>query len=297
MQQLWKSDWGEGKDVISFDSTFEGSRLLDERWQNPAPNTYYRSYVCCMTKREKPYSSYHIPSYKSPIVESIFLYTFSSLVGKFDYRTIRPLPHFYKPGPMPHPTLAPHLTASPGPAPANGLAANNNGAEEFVDPSLRANRGPTGARVDLGEDFYANDGVVPLFSQWHPGPCSPSRCLHHSTLHQPHPSPFFFGLPPTQPSLRPRSSSSTSISKARRARAAAAYMKPGIWNVCHIPESTHVSLMPLWIGTQRQKEFWIEIGEWLERVDDAREDLRSMPGMDSDAMVPDSIVQAESVRV
>jgi hypothetical protein len=48
IKQLWKSDWGEGKDVISFDSTFEGSRLLDERWQNPGPNTYYRSYVCCM---------------------------------------------------------------------------------------------------------------------------------------------------------------------------------------------------------------------------------------------------------
>lgn len=38
--------------------------------------------------------------------------------------------------------------------------------------------------------------------------------------------------------------------------------------------------MPLWMGTQRQKEFWIEIGEWLERVDDAREDLRGLPGMD-----------------
>ena len=52
MKQLWKSDWGEGKDVISFDSTFEGSRLLDQRWQNPGPNTYYRSYVCCMVSAE-----------------------------------------------------------------------------------------------------------------------------------------------------------------------------------------------------------------------------------------------------
>lgn len=48
MKQLWKSDWGEGKDVISYDSTFAGARLLDERWKDPGPNTYYRSYVCCM---------------------------------------------------------------------------------------------------------------------------------------------------------------------------------------------------------------------------------------------------------
>lgn len=57
-------------------------------------------------------------------------------------------------------------------------------------------------------------------------------------------------------------------------------MKPGIWNVCHIPDSTHMSLMPLWLGTQRQKEFWIEIGEWLERVDEAREDQRAAANID-----------------
>jgi hypothetical protein len=48
VKQLWKSDWGEGTDVISFDSTYEGARLLDERWADPGPGTYYRSYVMCM---------------------------------------------------------------------------------------------------------------------------------------------------------------------------------------------------------------------------------------------------------
>jgi len=37
-----------------------------------------------------------------------------------------------------------------------------------------------------------------------------------------------------------------------------------------MPDSTHVSIMPLWRGTTRQKEFWCELGEWLERVDAAR---------------------------
>lgn len=59
-------------------------------------------------------------------------------------------------------------------------------------------------------------------------------------------------------------------------------MKPGIWNVCHIPDSTHMSLMPLWLGTQRQKEFWIEIGEWLDCVDEALEDRRAASGIDAE---------------
>lgn len=51
MKQLWRSDWGEGKDGMSFDSTFEGALRLDERWHDPGPNTYYRSYVACMVSR------------------------------------------------------------------------------------------------------------------------------------------------------------------------------------------------------------------------------------------------------
>lgn len=87
---------------------------------------------------------------------------------------MRPLPYFYKPGPAPRPTLAPHLTASDTCDRTNpqfnefasGTTSDSDDRaeeEDLVDPTLRAARGPTGARVDLGEDFYANDGVVPLF--------------------------------------------------------------------------------------------------------------------------------------
>lgn len=280
MGQLWRSDWGEGTDVISHDATFEGSRVIDEAYSgnggNPGPRTFYRSYVCCMTRREGQYAPYHVPSYKSPILESIFLYTFAGLVGKFDFRTVRPLPPFYKPGKPPRPTLAPHLVVSNEYASENARVNSNLEVGDDADGNIlplhsafRAPRGPTGARIDLGEDYYANDGVVPLFSQWHPGPCSPTHCLHHSTLSQPHPSTFFFGLP------APGSKSKASLSNA---------MRPGIWNVCHIPDSTHVSLMPLWLGTQRQKEFWVEIGEWLERVDEstALDEDRGLPMLNVD---------------
>ncbi|KAF8323289.1 alpha/beta-hydrolase [Clavulina sp. PMI_390] len=291
MSQLWKSDWGEGRDVISFDATFEGAKVYDDRWKNPSPNTYYRSYAMCMTKRENSLSPYHVASYKSPLLESIFLYSFSKMLGKFDYRTIRPLPWFYKVGPVPRPTLAPHLPSSEPladghvPSPSSSSSATPiDDVDVEIDRSMRAPLRATGVRIDLGEDYYANDGVVPLFSQWHPGDCSPSRCLHHSTLNQPHPSPFFFGLPPTSYIFHPSSPSSGHYSlglgrdgwKARRSASVRAAMKPGIWNVCHIPDSTHVSMMPLWLGTQRQKEFWIEIGSWMERVDEAREELRDV---------------------
>ena len=53
--------------------------------------------------------------------------------------------------------------------------------------------------------------------------------------------------------------------------------------------------MPLWVGTQRQKEFWIEIGEWLERVDDAREDSIGMPGMDVDVNLTTSLLDSTSL--
>lgn len=36
-------------------------------------------------------------------------------------------------------------------------------SDNLIDSSLRAPRGATGARIDLGDDFYANDGVVPVF--------------------------------------------------------------------------------------------------------------------------------------
>lgn len=50
MKQLWRSDWGEGRDVISFDATFEGARQFDLQWdaEPPSPNTFYRSYTMCM---------------------------------------------------------------------------------------------------------------------------------------------------------------------------------------------------------------------------------------------------------
>lgn len=79
MKQLWRSDWGEGPDVISYDAAFEGARRNDERWKDPGPNTYYRSYVCCMVctvlnARPKVVTDdiLYRPSEKNPILHITF---------------------------------------------------------------------------------------------------------------------------------------------------------------------------------------------------------------------------------
>jgi len=148
---------------------------------------------------------------------------------------------------------------------------NGSGGIRGIKKSFR--HGRTGAKVELSEDYYANDGVVPIFSQYHPGECSPSYCIHHSSHQDPHPDPFYFGVPSSNSSSSSSPSIESQTSRSNKNNNTIYNKpkpKPGIWNVCYMPDSTHVSLMPLWRGTPRQKEFWCELGEWLETVDAAR---------------------------
>lgn len=47
--------------------------------------------------------------------------------------------------------------------------------------------------------------------------------------------------------------------------------EPGIFQVYHIPGSTnHLSVMPVWFGTKKQKRFWEDVGVWLDLVDKMR---------------------------
>lgn len=54
--------------------------------------------------------------------------------------------------------------------------------------------------------------------------------------------------------------------------------KPGVWNVIHVEDAHHLSLMPLWVGSKKQRTFWYGLGEWLEEVDAARTFLSIMDG-------------------
>lgn len=41
--------------------------------------------------------------------------------------------------------------------------------------------------------------------------------------------------------------------------------------------------MPIWLGTKRQAEFWVELGEWLEGVDAGRRLLDAEDGVRASA--------------
>lgn len=44
--------------------------------------------------------------------------------------------------------------------------------------------------------------------------------------------------------------------------------EPGVWHVHQTGDTNHVSLVPFWISSSRQKYFWIKLGHWLRSVDD-----------------------------
>ncbi|KAJ7897080.1 alpha/beta-hydrolase [Mycena olivaceomarginata] len=81
-------------------------------------------------------------------------------------------------------------------------------------PSFLAQRGDS----NCAAQYWANDGVVPVFSQWHPLPCRLTRCRH----------------------------------------------------LVDEEDAHHMSLVPLWIGIDRQKQWWRRLGQWLASVEESR---------------------------
>ncbi|KAJ7293116.1 alpha/beta-hydrolase [Mycena rebaudengoi] len=192
LQQLWRSDWAEGKDATPYDCTFQAADEREADLEGDVdPRTFYQSHVACMTQKyERPESSkHHSPSRHSII--SPLMYISSYIMGKFDYSTLKPPPSFFSP--------------------------------KFHDTAL-----------EMGEEYWANDGLVPVFSQWHPLPCCRTTCIHDEPHSQASP-------------------------------------QPGIWYVIREDDATHTSIVPLWMGTDRQRQFWIKLGTWLDNVERQRE--------------------------
>lgn len=44
--------------------------------------------------------------------------------------------------------------------------------------------------------------------------------------------------------------------------------EPGIWYVNQLEEATHISIVPFWSGSLRQKYFWEDMGRWLRDIDE-----------------------------
>ncbi|KAI0727828.1 hypothetical protein C8Q72DRAFT_427522 [Fomitopsis betulina] len=99
-------------------------------------------------------------------------------------------------------------------------------------------------RDTVDHAFSANDGVVPIFSQWHPFDCSATKCRHQTY--------------PLDDS-RVHGYQSPSEVPVRHEDA-----EKGVWHVYHIDAAHHFSLVPFWMGTARQKAFWRDLGSWLD---------------------------------
>lgn len=165
----------------------------------------------------------------SPPLSQIFntpLYICSRTMGSFDYSILRPIPSFLIETPQ-SPTISKDKTY-------------HSDIEKGLHPTVPSSPTP----IELGEEYWANDGVVPLFSQWHPLACNSTRCRHFTSS---------------------ESSTSTSTPEPHDAKYAP---EPGIWHVYEVEDATHISLAPLWLGNARQKHYWEQLGRWLRSIDE-----------------------------
>ncbi|KAJ8083779.1 hypothetical protein PM082_002545 [Marasmius tenuissimus] len=198
LRQLWRSDWAESRDATPYDVTFEAADEREAQSEGePNPGTFYRSYCGCMTHKLTTSDTKHSPPLS---LTSIPFYLLSRTIGTFDYTQIQPPPSFLV---------------------EKSLSSVQTDSQDIE-------RGASKEYQALSEEYYANDGVVPLFSQWHPSPC---RCKHTKL---------------TSSTDDPRS---------------------GTWYVHEIENAHHLSLVPSWLLDARQRRYWIELGQWLMAID------------------------------
>ncbi|KAJ4485891.1 alpha/beta-hydrolase [Lentinula aciculospora] len=200
LKMLWKSEWAESQDAAPFDVTFESA---DQREANqegqPYPQTFYRSCATYLTEKSEQNSNLHTVSFTNSlsfllVAPLLFL---ARVIGSFDFSIIRPVPSFLD-----------EISTIPTDVEKGKLYTADY-------------------RKSLPEEYWANDGVVPLFSQWHPASCCSTRCQHVETR-----------VP-----------------------------APGIWYVEQWDKTSHSSLVPLWVASDRQKQYWLNLGRWLRGIE------------------------------
>ncbi|TKY90986.1 hypothetical protein EX895_000985 [Sporisorium graminicola] len=166
LRQLWKSDWAGGRDCAPWDCTFaERDRdRADDKWGlevgdvKRSGRTWYRSYAGGMTVADHAEEQQQ-PQFQRPETYwSLSPLTFTAhLIGHFDYSKLQPPPSF--------------LISTP--AAAEGKEESRGKAED-----TSASMAMAMAMANLSPTWWANDGVVPLASQFHPFDCHPDRCCH-----------------------------------------------------------------------------------------------------------------------
>jgi len=208
LSQLRHSDWAEGKDAAPYDVTFEGAeeRETDHGGSFPEglvnPGTFYRSYTA-FTSSDEPTNS---PS-MGHLLSAPALYLSSYVMASFDFATVPALNRLRRARQQP-----PHL--------------EDTKLSKIID--LKA--------------CEENDGIVPVFSQWHPFHCSNTQCRHFSEAKR---TSGIGGVLPSPPAP-----------------------EPGVWHVFSLQNANHLSIAPIWFDTKRQRVFWRDLGRWLREIDE-----------------------------
>ncbi|KAH9858051.1 alpha/beta-hydrolase [Lenzites betulinus] len=218
--QLRKSGWAESRDATPYDVTFDAAEEREARGEGEVnPNTFYRSYCATLSMPSESARSF-VGSCVSALSSWPF-YLSSAVMARFDFSSLRPVPVFLS-------TAA--AVPKQGPQP-------NNGEATVEDAVMHGDR--------LSAALRENDGVVPLFSQWHPRECRNARCRH----------------------FNPGAGCGDGVydegAKARHSGVPEA----GVWNVHHLADAHHFSVVPFWLGSAIQKAFWLDLGHWLRAVD------------------------------
>ncbi|KAF8973636.1 hypothetical protein BDZ97DRAFT_1776025 [Flammula alnicola] len=219
-RQLWKSDWAESTDAAPYDMTFQAAEERETSLEGRVyPNTFYRSHVSRMTCKmnSDPRDYQHRPRNIFSFTHNL-LYFCSKSIGTFDYNLLEPPPSF---------------------------SNQRNAGLEIIEERLE--QGKPAVHEIQGEDYWANDGVVPIFSQWHPLPCRMTTCDHHKG----------FGL---QPFEKRAAGDDTSCNLRPH---------PGNWTVITVDDTNHLSLIipGLFRENVYQRTFWTELGHWLDTVE------------------------------
>lgn len=94
------------------------------------------------------------------------------------------------------------------------------------------------------DELYKNDGMVPVFSQWHPLSCQETKCAHHRAL-------------------------------ALSSHLIADSLAIGRWNVFTIEDVAHDSIVPRWTGSESQITFFEKLGERLYLMEEKWVDSRA----------------------
>ncbi|KAI8990569.1 alpha/beta-hydrolase [Trametes punicea] len=236
LRQLYKSDWAESRDATPYDVTFEAADEREAVGEGGVNlNTFYRSYCATLTsclQTDVDAESPRSPSFGLWLTKLILwpLYASASVIANFDFSVLRPIPAFME-------TVIAAQRAS------------KLGREPIIEDGV--------IDVARGGDYLsaalrASDGVVPLFSQWHPFECSSTRCRHFS-----HGDNILDGSEKERYHRLPES---------------------GVWHVHHLADSHHLSIVPYWLGTRNQRAFWVDLGCWLRAVDRAHGARRPKTG-------------------